>query len=282
MLAAVLHGKAARITVDGKDVSWRELFRQREDLLTAAFFGRFLYLSLAVRQEALALLVGSRAAVTLGDIEEILFWPSLHLSDGKGGRRVEPDVIILCEKALIMVEVKPPWGQQAEVQWLSEVKALVEIARSKADIGFDIPDMVHFVALGKNSGLNIHNVFAGFATSDFFDFEPHQKEWGDILKRLDGWTQPQEDGDRAVIADWRSVFELFGIRRPIKSLANSCKLPPVLEESLSLLVKMRTEPVGNRASRELPLPWRPLFSLSSTYILENSQCTSLLKKLALS
>jgi hypothetical protein len=130
MLAAVLHGKAARVTVDGKDVSWRELFRQREDLLTAAFFGRFLYLSPTMRREALALLVGQRAAADLKDIEEIVFWPSLRLNEGDGGGRVEPDVVIECENGLVMVEVKPPWGLQYELQWHNEVKALMEAASS--------------------------------------------------------------------------------------------------------------------------------------------------------
>lgn len=279
MLAAVLHGKAAKVTVDGKNVSWRELFRQREDLLTAAFFGRFLYLSPAKRQEALALLIGSRAATGLGDIEDIVFWPSLYLSEEDDGGRVEPDIVIKCENGLVMVEVKPPWGQQYEAQWLNEVKALMEAVSSETDAGFEPSDNVHFVALGQNSGLSIQKTFEYFDTEGVFDFEPHQKEWSDILKGIDGWTELEENGDGAVIADWQRVFELFGIRRPIKPFAELCKLPVVFENSLSLLVKMRTAPPEIEHSLS-PLPWHPLISLADAYFMEDSQCKSLLTKLA--
>ncbi|CAK7014852.1 MAG: hypothetical protein DELT_02216 [Desulfovibrio sp.] len=279
MLAAVLHGKAARVTVDGKNVSWRELFRQREDLLTAAFFGRFLYLSPTKRQEALALLVNSRVATDLGDIEEIIFWPSLWLSEEDGGGRVEPDVIIRCEMGLVMVEVKPPWGYQYEAQWHNEVKALMEAVSSGADVGFEPPENVHFVALGQNSGLDIKKSFEDFDTEGFFDFESHQKEWSDVLKGFDDWEDMEESGDGAVVADWRSAFALFGVRRPIKPLAEVCRLPLVLEDSLSLLVKMRSaEPESEHHLP--PLPWRPLLSLSGECFMEGSQCLSLLKTLA--
>ena len=54
MLAAVYRGKAGNITVDGEKKSWRTLFSIHEDLLTAVFFGRFLYLSPEMRPKALA------------------------------------------------------------------------------------------------------------------------------------------------------------------------------------------------------------------------------------
>ncbi|MDE0565576.1 MULTISPECIES: hypothetical protein [Shewanella] len=41
MLQAIIHGKAGRIDGDkGQSISWREVFKGREDLMTAAVFGR--------------------------------------------------------------------------------------------------------------------------------------------------------------------------------------------------------------------------------------------------
>ena len=47
MLNAIIHSKAGRIELDHdeKSPSWRQLYKKREDLLTAAFFSRFTYLS---------------------------------------------------------------------------------------------------------------------------------------------------------------------------------------------------------------------------------------------
>lgn len=73
MLHAVLHGKAGRVTADGEDQSWRELFRNREDLLTATFFGRLRYLSEEGEKKVLALLVGEKLADAFGPVREIIF-----------------------------------------------------------------------------------------------------------------------------------------------------------------------------------------------------------------
>ena len=279
MLAAVLNGKAARVTVDGKDVGWRELFRQREDLITAAFFGRLTHLSSPMRAEALKLLIGP-SAEGLGDVEEIMFWPTLKLGQDNEVRKVEPDIVIICENGLVMVEVKPPWGQQYEAQWHNEVNALLETIRSKDNKDFSDVKEVHFLALGQNSGLDIQKSFANFDPGEFFDFEPHQKEWPDLLKGIDGWVELVESNDRAVVSDWRSIFDLFGVRRPIRPFPDLSRLPRISDQTLSLLAKMSAgAPEKHDADGSLPQKWPPLIYLSREFIMEDSQCKSLLKKL---
>jgi hypothetical protein len=213
-----------------------------------------------------------------------VFWPSLKLNKGERGGKVEPDVVFECKNALIMVEVKPPWGsgRQNEEQWHNEVKALKEAVRSGADAVFEASNVVHFVALGQNFGLSIKESFADFDADGFFDFELHQKEWSDIFKSIDSWEKPEENRDCAVIADWYSIFELFGIRHSIKPkpLTELCKLPFIFEDSFSLLLKMRTISYGSYAYNLLPLQWYPLLSFSMEHFMEDSQCKSLLMKLA--
>lgn len=77
MLTAVLHGKAGRVEIDGHMVSWRELFRKREDLLTGVLFGRLSYLTDDAHGQVLSLMLGSDIACTLGALEAIEFWPKL-------------------------------------------------------------------------------------------------------------------------------------------------------------------------------------------------------------
>ena len=73
MLKAILQSKAGRINLPGEPnpVSWREVFKYREDLLTAVFFGRLRYLSQQTANSVMALLIGDNAAAELGDIKSL-------------------------------------------------------------------------------------------------------------------------------------------------------------------------------------------------------------------
>ena len=92
MLNAILHGKAGRaVLAGGVEQSWREIFRQREDLLAAAFLGRLAYLSDVGKQRVLKLLTPGFTE-SLGPMKSISFWPRLT---GHAKRSfVEPDVLI--------------------------------------------------------------------------------------------------------------------------------------------------------------------------------------------
>ena len=143
MLQAILHGKAGRIDTDeGESQSWREVFKQREDLMTAAVFGRFAYLSAPVQ----SYLMQSWLRVTepaFDDFESIDFWSNYELENNPNQKRVEPDVVLRFKTANVIVEVKPPaGGDQYKDQWQREIEAFLQ-----SDEQTHLP--LYFVALGR-------------------------------------------------------------------------------------------------------------------------------------
>ncbi len=209
MLKAVTSGKAGRISIPGSDASfsWREAFRQREDLLTAVFFGRLRFLSDERLTQVLGLLIGEDAANGLGKFEEMEFWP--HLSGLKDRSWVEPDVLLHFENATLIVEVKPPFGAgQYLEQWLAEVHAFVaECANGVREV----PKVVHFVALGR-IGCSIGKQPASeFDTQDCFQLSVHAQEWESIVAALPEWSVECSRADAAVFEDWANVFTLFNL-----------------------------------------------------------------------
>ncbi|MFQ6371534.1 hypothetical protein [Shewanella sp. YIC-542] len=143
MLQAILHGKAGRIDGDkGQSISWREVFKGREDLMTAAVFGRFAYLSAPVQ----ATLMQRWLRVTepaFDDFEKIDFWPSYQLVSNDQKRRVEPDVVLNFASATVILEIKPPNGGDQDIdQWRREVESfLLSGERSQLPL--------YFLAIGR-------------------------------------------------------------------------------------------------------------------------------------
>ncbi|WP_299020926.1 hypothetical protein [uncultured Photobacterium sp.] len=127
MLHAILNGKSGRIeTNSDESVSWRTLFKAREDLLTAAVFGRFSYLSPSIQANLMCQMFND-ASLDLGEFEDIDFWPSYQLEDSDNKRRVEPDLVLRFTSATVIVEIKPPaGGAQYYDQWYREVAAFEE------------------------------------------------------------------------------------------------------------------------------------------------------------
>lgn len=217
MLKAILNGKAGHISLDnGSSQSWREVFRLREDLLTAVFFGRLQYLSESGAQNVLSLLIGNKPAQSVGGIHEVVFWPKLNVTDLGNRCFVEPDLLILCESAVLLIEVKPPFGgMQSTKQWKNEIDSLVQ-QFEKDDPEYDIPDVIHFIALGRNSG-----DWQGEAIKLEIDYNEqnlriHTVEWEEINDGITQLNDLETGRDRAIFLDWLEAFALFGmIKRPL-------------------------------------------------------------------
>ncbi|WP_413796566.1 hypothetical protein [Kosakonia cowanii] len=197
MLHAILNSKARRVDVSAKAAqSWRSVFQNYEDLLTAAFWGRISYLS----QEAIQALLSSLLATDTGPwgkFESLTFWPKYPFPDeldsavapwiNEKDKYAEPDVVLTFEHATLMVEVKPPeGGQQYQQQWCKEIYAWKNSEEAQ--------QALHFLAIGNFYGL----------------------EWREVRAKMEhpasGWSTEQ---DQRIVADCLRALELYGIRAPL-------------------------------------------------------------------
>lgn len=179
MLTAITKGKAGRIWLEGAEhtVSWRDVFRRSEDLLTATIFSRVRYLSPAVLTNFMATLLNLEVARSLGPLVQVDFWRNM---EGTHGRvRVQPDVLMWFANALVIVEVKPPFGgNQSLDQWQAQVHAVAHLARKGDDVS--VPKRVHFIGLGRNTFSIDQQTQAAFTTDGLFDLSLHTVEWGSL------------------------------------------------------------------------------------------------------
>ena len=146
MLNAVLHGKAGRVNVDGgtDSISWSELYQQREDLLSAAFFSRFTYLSGLLQHKLLKSWLGTGDFTSFKGID---FWPRYDLPENDHRNFVEPDILLHFEECDVLIEVKPPLGgNQYYEQWRLEIEGYF------AQDEDQVQDL-YFLAIGRVGGV---------------------------------------------------------------------------------------------------------------------------------
>ncbi|TFF41665.1 hypothetical protein [Pseudomonas sp. RIT623] len=201
MLTAILHGKAGRVGLDGQSLSWREVFRRREDLLSAVLFGRMPYLSDQAQAHFATLLLGQEIAQALGPLEDIAFWPKL----GKEGAGfVEPDVVIEYTQHRILVEVKPPaGGKQSLAQWRVELQALY--------LQDDDSKQTVLLALGNNPAR--WKQWVATLQSEYADRQLRVvcREWKALHKDLVAHSTRSQGRDARVYDEWLQAFRLFGM-----------------------------------------------------------------------
>lgn len=209
MLQAVLHGKAGRIEWDGVEpsVSWRELFKSREDLLSAAVFGRFAYLSDGVQKSLMKRWLCCEDE--LGAFEAIDFWPSYSLERNDTKRRVEPDIVMRFSKANVLMEIKPPsGGGQYKLQWQREISSFLSSdSEPRAQL--------FFLAIGRLNlaetegwGLELQKYYGDRLTS------VATIAWAPLVKTLLDLQKEQQlkRSDACVIHDICEALNLYGLK----------------------------------------------------------------------
>ena len=125
MLHAVNSGKAGRIRLEGLEqgISWRKVFRENEDPLTAVVFTRLSYLPSEMAWRILRRNARSLRKLpdSLGELDGILFWPKLN-AEYLGRGHVEPDAILNFKAGTVLVEAKRFDSElQYAKQWAEEL-----------------------------------------------------------------------------------------------------------------------------------------------------------------
>ena len=211
MLTTIIKGKAGRVQLPGSDasLSWREVFRRNEDLLTGVVFGRFRYLSKVALAAVMDSLLDEKPSITLGELREIELWPRLERLEGRSF--VEPDVLLTFEGAAVLIEVKPPYGGDQYVgQWRAEIQALGAEYRAKER---DPMSAVHFVALGRSLRAQRSGEIEKLQDElhGEFSLTIQCREWEDLIEFVSTWQSAGVASDDAVFDDWMQAFDLFGL-----------------------------------------------------------------------
>ena len=257
MLKAITHSKAGRVSTDNGKQSerWKDIYQQREDLMTAAVFSRFAYLSEELQNQILSAWFDIDVnEKSFYGFEDIIFWPSYKLTEkDKTARRVEPDLLIVFEHCYLLVEVKPPiGGDQYYQQWRNEVCAFLQDSENRKPTEVEKP--LHFLAIGRIDQNN--------AKQWFYDLKSEFKDKLELCAAL-RW-QPATDHlykleqaglvklktDKRVLADIFEALALYGLHTKVfqwseLSQVVRSKTMPILSLNQTSLVKIKANNTKN-------------------------------------
>ncbi len=149
MLQAILSNKARKTSdSDMESIRWGDAFKEYEDLLTAAVFGRFSYLSSKVQDHLLKSWLDPKE--DFSKLESITFWPRYTLNKEDKDSSVEPDLVLDFPKFSLVVEVKKKkHNVQTLEQWRSQINAFIQSNNQ----GYK---SVYFLAIGGMTKNNEH------------------------------------------------------------------------------------------------------------------------------
>lgn len=231
MLQAILHGKAGRVEAGaGESQRWADVFQAREDLMTAAVFGRFAYLSSPVHSHLVRQWLGVTEPL-FDDYESADFWPSYYVEQQHESephsQRVEPDLVLKFGSANVIIEVKPPaGGDQYFEQWHREVASFAQSGE-----GADIP--LFFLAIGRVPAGKVAAQWQASLKEEFANELTgiNAIEWQPLVNTLLELEKSElpNTQDRRVITDMLQAARLYGLKTSVYSWQSllSAQLPSI-------------------------------------------------------
>lgn len=196
MLNAIARRKAA--LDDDNDV---QDYSRLEDALTASVFERLAYLPAPVAIELLQQAIHPRRGLPDSATFKAVFWPSYTAAGGSS--RVEPDVVVELDSAIMVVECKH-LGEQDAGQWRREILAV----RSAEQ--FPNRSLL-FLAAG---GIDVSQHSSRVATVADLEVPVLQLRWERLHEVcMSQRTRQAEPHVRAIFDDLVSALGTFGYNR---------------------------------------------------------------------
>ena len=283
MLQAIMNGKAGRFqgSQSYEGISWRKVYKDHEDLLTAAIFSRLTYLP---SDSFWALMQGwclpaNSFTETYGELIEAEFWPN-YKAPAHFGKNVEPDAVLFFQRGILIVEAKRDDSEsQTCEQWARE---WASVLNEKRDVVSDVCDpgenirLVAVGGLGPNETKPLETKIAETREllsqapgEDWPEFNAVSCAWGRLVLLVSDLIYKDATlfsslHTKRLLEDIFSALELHGFRRTLWATDvewNGLKenhLPP---EWAKLLSKQnppkrfppRTEPFSQKVLHLLPV-----------------------------
>lgn len=246
-----------------KDSFYDPTFRPSEDSLTSSVIGILQFLPDVEFWDIIRKACGrkSRLVKNIGKIECVLFWPRLDAAGTDNTSYVEPDVLIVSEQFIVIVEAKKTdeWGQHWD-QWENEIKSVLNTYPTDEK-------KIILIALGGNDSLK-----EKVCTVDGVNYAVHTASWfnllGAILEARDKhMSLLPENGDTSRIRlltsaidamakhnylklSWLSSFK----RKSVDAYSRSC-LKELLEFDNTQLMSLFTQSDRNIKRHNLNKIW---------------------------
>ncbi|WP_199528910.1 hypothetical protein [Pseudoalteromonas sp. bablab_jr010] len=207
MLTAVLNNKAGRIIIGQGDViSWRDVFKNYEDLLTSAFFERFSYLDHCSQVKILAKCFDFNnilESLDLGELERVEYWPRFNLVNDQQ-KLVEPDVILNFKKVNILIEIKSPsGGKQYYEQWSRELKGILNSSFKNKPL--------FFLALGGVPKAGVNRQLKDLKNDFTVLKHTAAKNWHELVPVLKELASSTKLREKRIIDDMLAALGLYSV-----------------------------------------------------------------------
>ncbi|MGO7582399.1 hypothetical protein ACC689_09645 [Rhizobium ruizarguesonis] len=239
MLVALTNGKAGRIADEVKaGSSWRDVFKNSEDLLTAAVFERLTYLRgprlWAILREAFGTELPDYKVVDLVDAS---FWPTWPENE-EGTKTVEPDVFLQFKvgdpevRIDLIVEAKyrPGYDQYAH-QWKRQWTAYHKFV---ADDEEATPYLLAIGGLGAHAASTTQRLKTELL-ADGLEVLAIAANWPKLLDAITAELEKVEDSEeRRVIGDIIEALALAGFRhiKQLQDLRSQRRMSPASKATL--------------------------------------------------